>query len=207
MTKTRIKVCGITCLKDALLAIDAGADALGFVLAESVRRVSIPTVAQIVAAVPPFVRTFAVTVDASRAEIEAIVGRTRIDALQFHGNESPEICRVQPRPVLKRIAVLPSDDASALTDRASRYAGLPLLIDPGCGDGMPFPYVLAAGLPGPLVVAGGLHAGNVGMAIGTVKPSGVDVCSGVEVSPGRKCPQRLRAFVRAVRSEDARHAA
>ncbi len=204
---TRIKICGITCLADALEAVAAGADALGFVFAPSPRRIDVRAAGAIVAALPPFVRTVGVTVDAPAHEIEAIVRLARVDVLQFHGNEPARRCRSQPRPVLKRIPVFPGDDAPALRARTAAFEGVRLLIDPGSGHGRPFPYALAAALPAPFVLAGGLDAANVGEAIRLARPYGIDVSSGVEAAPGRKDPRRLRDLVRAVRLEDARHAA
>ncbi len=204
---TRIKICGITCVEDALAAVAAGADALGFVFAPSPRRIDPRVAGEIAVALPPFVRTVGVTVDAGDDEIEAIVRRARIDVLQFHGSETVERCRQQVRPVIKRIPVSALDDADTLRRRGARYRGVPLLVDPGRGDGRPFPFGLAAGLPGPVVVAGGLDATTVGEAIRLARPYGIDVCSGVESAPGRKDPSKLSAFVRAVRSEDAKHAA
>ncbi len=204
---TRIKICGITCLKDAMEAVAAGADALGFVFAPSLRRIDPRAAGTIVSALPPFVRTVGVTVDASPHEIEAIVTLARVDVLQFHGNESARKCRLQSRPVLKRIPVWPGDDAAALRARTAEFEGVRLLIDPGSGNGRPFPYTLAAALPRPFVLAGGLDPENVGEAIRLARPYGIDVNSGVEATPGRKDPRKLSALVRAVRMEDARHAA
>lgn len=204
---TRIKICGITCLEDALEAVGAGADALGFVFAPSPRRIDAREAGAIVSALPLFVRTVGVTVDASANEIETIHQHARVDVLQFHGNESAEDCESQARPVLKRIPVLPGDNVAALHARAAAFEGVQLLIDPGSGDGQPFPYALAAALRGPFVLAGGLDAGNVGEAIRLARPYGIDVSSGVESTPGRKDPGKLRELVRAVRLEDARHAA
>jgi len=204
---TRIKICGITCLRDAMEAVAAGADALGFVFAPSPRRIDPRAAGAIVAALPPFVCTVGVTVDASAHEIEAILELARVDLLQFHGNESARECRLQSRPVLKRIPVRPGDNAPALLARTAEYAGLRLLIDPGSGDGRSFPHALAQALPAPFVLAGGLGPDNVGEAIRLARPSGIDVSSGVETTPGRKDPRLLRALVHAVRLEDARHAA
>lgn len=204
---TRIKICGITCLEDAMAAVAAGADALGFVFAPSPRRIDPRTAGAIVSALPPFVRTVGVTVDAPPREIEAIVRLARVDVLQFHGNESPRRCRSQARPVLKRIPVSPGDDAAALLARTAAFKNVRLLIDPGSGDGSSFPYELAAALSQPFVLAGGLDPGNVAEALRLARPYGIDVSSGVEAAPGRKDPRKLRALIRAVRLEDARHAA
>lgn len=204
---TRVKICGITCLEDALAAVDAGADAIGFVFAESPRRIAPRDAGEIVAALPPFVRTVGVTMDADTEQIEAIVRDARVDVLQFHGDESPADCRAQARPVLKRIGVAPEDDRESLLARAGRFAGIRLLVDPGRGDGLPFDFALAAGLPRPFVLAGGLDPLNVSEAMRKAHPYGIDVCSGVESAPGRKDPERMRALVGAVRLEDASNAA
>ena len=207
MNGTRIKVCGVTRLDDALAAVAAGAHALGFVFAESSRRIAPAKAGRIVAALPPFVVTVGVTVDASDRELNRIVAESGVDLLQFHGDETLDACLRQPRPVIKRLAVNPGDDARALARRAARYPGVRLLVDPGSGHGVPFEYGRAAAIAAPFVLAGGLHPGNVGAAMRAARPAGVDVSSGVESAPGRKCPDALRAFAGAVRSEDARHAA
>ncbi|MCP3980702.1 MAG: phosphoribosylanthranilate isomerase [bacterium] len=204
MVVTRVKVCGITRTDDARIAVEAGADALGFVLAPSPRRVEPAVAREIARSIPPFVSLVGVFVDAPLDEVREMLGRTGIDTVQLHGDESPEYCAEIERPVLKRIRVEAGDTADDLRRRVARYAVAGCLLDPGAGDGEPFDWKLARDLPLPTVLAGGLHAENVAEALRSASPFGVDASSGLEDAPGRKNAARVRAFVDAVRREDAR---
>ena len=200
---TRTKICGITSTQDAHVAIEAGADALGLVFADSPRRVSPETAERVITALPPMISTVGVFVDARAAEVAALVERLRLDAVQLHGQESPEYCRRLPGKVIKRFDTLENDTPATLRERMQRYPVAAYLLDPGAGSGRTFDWEIARGLPGPLIVSGGLTAENVGDAIRLLRPFAVDVSSGVESAPGHKDPERMKAFVRAVRDADA----
>jgi len=200
---TRVKICGLTSLDDALAAVAAGADALGFVMCDSPRRVTAPAVREIVDRLPPFVVTVGVFRDDSAARVEQLASTAGVDWVQLHGSEPPEEVARLRRRVIKRFTVETGDDAAVLEARMAPYAGAARLLDPGAGSGQAFDWEIARGLAGPLIVAGGLDPDNVGRAIEVARPHAVDVCSGVEQSPGKKSRERLVAFVEAVRRSDA----
>lgn len=208
MKRTRIKCCGMTRVEDALLAAELGTDAIGVVItARSKRRVDLAQARAIVAAMPPFVTTVALLMDDSEATVQAVIEQVQPNLLQFHGGESDAWCAQFGRPYLKAIAM--GEGAAALPRLCDypRAAGLLLdghgLGEPG-GSGKAFDWsLMPAELAQPLVLAGGLHAGNVGEAIRTARPWAVDVASGIEASPGIKDPARLAAFIAAVRAADA----
>jgi len=201
--RVRIKICGNTCLEDALAAVDAGADALGFIFYDkSPRRVSMKAVKDIVAKLPPFVETVGVFVDETVDRVNRVAEHCGLDRVQLHGGESAAYCRKVRRRVIKVFRV--KDDGYLLSLAGYRVSGY--LLDayqegtPG-GTGRTFNWdlALAARNHGPLILAGGLDAGNVAAAIRHVQPYGVDVVSGVESEPGVKDPEKIRAFVQAVR--------
>ncbi|MBN8249482.1 MAG: phosphoribosylanthranilate isomerase [Verrucomicrobia bacterium] len=205
--RTRVKICGITRAEDARIAVDAGADALGFVFApESPRRVTPETAAMLVDGLPPFVARVALFVDARPDAVRSVLERARLDTVQFHGDESPEVCRAfrDRFRVIKALRVRGPETLEAVA--AYRGSVDAILLDawvPGVagGTGARFDWNLAvaAGQSGlPVVLAGGLNPGNVAGAIEQVRPFAVDVSSGVEASPGHKDPARLRAFLEAV---------
>jgi phosphoribosylanthranilate isomerase len=201
-----VKICGITSIPDARVAVEAGADALGFVFwPGSPRHVSIEEAARIAAGIPSFVTRVGVFVDASRDELTRAAEEVGLDVLQLHGAEPPAALLGLPRRALKALRVGPDFAPEA----ALRYveAGAGLLLDshrderPG-GTGTAFDWSRVKGLRDRvpfLVLAGGLTPDNVRDAIEAVRPHGVDVSSGVESSPGRKDPARVRAFVEAAR--------
>ncbi len=206
--RTRIKMCGITTPADAAAAVDAGADAVGVVLAESPRRVTLDEAVAVLADVPPLVARVGVFVDADPAFVREAVARLGLTAAQFHGDETPEACRAVGVPVIKAVRVRDPGSVRALT----RFAGVAaaMLLDthvpriPG-GTGRVFDWdAVARVLPrvAPIVLAGGLDAANVGEAIRVLRPFAVDVSSGIERSPGIKDPTRMAAFVTAVRAAD-----
>jgi phosphoribosylanthranilate isomerase len=199
---TRIKICGLTSLDDALLAVEAGADALGLVFADSPRQVSLAAAERIVAELPPLVGTVGVFVNANCVEVATIAARVRLEAVQLHGEELPEDCERLPCRVIKRFDILESDTPDILRRRMERYRVAAYLLDPGAGSGRTFNWEIAGDLPGPLIISGGLNPDNVGAAIRRLRPFAVDVCSGVESEPGRKDREKVRAFIQAVRDTD-----
>ncbi|MBA1194842.1 phosphoribosylanthranilate isomerase [Pseudomonas entomophila] len=208
MTIVRSKICGITQVEDALAAVEAGADAIGLVFyAKSPRAVSVAQAREILAALPPFVTSVGLFVDASRCELQDILDAVPLDLLQFHGNETPEACAGHHRPWIKALRVRPGDDLEAA---CQQYAGARgLLLDayvagvPG-GTGETFDWsLIPARLSKPVILAGGLSADNVGQAIAQVRPYGVDVSGGVELRKGVKDAARIQAFMAAVRAASA----
>ncbi len=200
----RIKICGITNVDDALAAAEAGADAIGMIFADSPRRITPEQAARIVAALPAFITTVGVFADADAATIERIVRQVRLDRVQLHGSEPPELAQRLSRPVIRRLRIGPDTSVEALRREADRWTGCALLLDPGAGSGETFDWGLAAQLGRPVIVAGGLTCGNVVEAIRAARPAGVDVCSGVEREPGRKDARKMQEFVARVREEERR---
>ncbi|GAA0888398.1 phosphoribosylanthranilate isomerase [Rhodanobacter soli] len=205
---TRIKCCGMTRVGDALLAARLGADAIGLVFtARSKRQVSLAQAREIVAALPPFVATVALFMDDEASLVRQVLDEVRPTLLQFHGDESDAWCSQFGRPFLKAIAM--GEGAAALSRLHDYPRASGLLLDGHAageagGSGKVFDWsLLPDGLAQPLILAGGLHAGNVGDAVRTARPWAVDVASGVESAPGVKDPARLAAFIRAVRTADA----
>jgi phosphoribosylanthranilate isomerase len=205
MAAVRSKICGITRVEDALVAAQAGADAIGLVFYRpSPRAVTLQQARQIVAALPPFVTVVGLFVNASRCEVNETLDAVRLDVLQFHGNETPEQCEGYNRPYLKALRVRPEDDISAICEQYPGAAAL--LLDafvegvPG-GTGVAFDWsLIPAHLNKPIILAGGLTPENVSEAIEQVRPFGVDVSGGVESSKGIKDSRRVEGFVKAVRS-------
>lgn len=211
MSRVAVKICGITSPEDARAAAAAGADAIGLVFwPGSARALAAGAARQIAAALPPLVLRVGVFVDAPADEVDRIAAAVGLDLLQLHGVETPEACERHARRALKALRV---GDGFAPED-ALRYEGRAagLLLDtaagalPG-GSGRSFDWSHAAALRPRvrfLMLAGGLTPGNVGEAIARVRPDAVDVSSGVELSPGRKDAEKMRAFVAAVRAAEAR---
>jgi len=212
MRRTLVKVCGITRPEDGLVAAEAGADAVGFVFyPRSPRKVDAARAAEIARELPPFVLRVGVFVDATRDEMARVADEVGLDLLQLHGEEPPEALGDLPRRALKAVRVgrgFTADEALRYQGRASgvvvdtRLVGETVM--PG-GTGVPFDWSLVRGLAdkvGFLMLAGGLSPDNVGAAIREVRPHAVDVSSAVERLPGRKDPERVRAFVAAVRATE-----
>jgi phosphoribosylanthranilate isomerase len=208
--RTWIKMCGITRLEDALACVEAGADALGFVFAESPRRVRPDEAVSIIRKLPPTVMRFAVFVDESPAEIAGVLAATEVDRVQLHGFEEPMVQELAGTRVVKAFR---ARDESVLTE-IEEWAAPFFFLDTwhptqAGGTGQRFDWELArrAHKFGQFVLAGGLDPENVGRAVREVRPFGVDVSSGIEKSPGIKDPAKIRAFVDAVRAADREAAA
>jgi phosphoribosylanthranilate isomerase len=217
MTRTRIKICGITRVEDALAAARAGADAIGLVFWPGTpRRVDVARARAIAAALPPLVSTVGLFVDPSADEVRAVLDAVPLSALQFHGHEDAALCRAFGRPYLKAIAV--GGERDLLESLSSYGDAAGVLLDAPPSDGLPggtgrtFDWDrIPAALPLPLVLSGGLNAGNVGDAIRRTRPWAVDVSSGVEAlgadgrpQKGIKDAARIAAFIAEVRHADAR---
>lgn len=205
MTRTRVKICGIARLDDALAAARLGADAIGLVFAaQSPRALSVEAAAAIAAALPPFVARVGLFVDAEPALVRAVCAAVPLELLQFHGSEPAAYCRAFGRPYLKAIAM--GDEDAAVLARARDYPdAAALLFDahaPGGqgGSGRTFDWSrIPRDLARPVVLAGGLAPGNVANAIAAVRPWAVDVSSGVEASPGIKDHGKMERFIDEVR--------
>ncbi|WP_339462851.1 phosphoribosylanthranilate isomerase [Pseudomonas sp. EA_105y_Pfl2_R69] len=205
MSVVRSKICGITRIEDALSAAEAGADAIGLVFyAKSPRAVSVQQARAIIAALPPFVTTVGLFVDADRQELDEILAAVPLDLLQFHGDESPAFCEALQRPYIKALRVKPGDDLVVRVAAYGQASGV--LLDtyvPGIpgGTGEAFDWSLVPqGLSKPIILAGGLVAENVAAAIRQVRPYAVDVSGGVEARKGIKDAEKIRAFMRAVKT-------
>ncbi len=197
----RVKICGISDVENALVAAEAGADAIGLVFAPSRRRVSIEQARDIGAALPPFVTKVGLFVDADAAAIQDAADACGLDVIQLHGSETPEFCAGLHRTIIKAIRV--KDASSLAAMEVYRVAGF--LLDSfhpevAGGTGRTFDWNLAAKVDGhySVILSGGLTPDNVGAAIAAVHPYGVDVSSGVETD-GRKDPAKIREFVRRAR--------
>jgi phosphoribosylanthranilate isomerase len=212
--RVRVKICGVTNRDDAEAAIALGADALGFNLfSRSKRCISLREEAEWIRALPPFVTKVAVLVNESLAEARAVAEHPAIDMVQFHGDEDAAYCAEFARLGRPFIKALRLCDAASITE-AARFSTPHLLIDAHVagafgGTGNAVDLVLAADLARQqptltLILAGGLTPGNVGRAVRVVRPFAVDVASGVEVAPGRKGRELMRAFIRSARSATVR---
>ncbi|MFC7421820.1 phosphoribosylanthranilate isomerase [Iodobacter arcticus] len=200
--KTRIKICGLRDPEMAKLTAKAGADAIGLVFyPPSPRHVEIAMAEQIVAALPAFVSSVGLFVNADAAFVRSVLAKVPLDLLQFHGDETPEYCRQFGRPYLKALRVRPDLN---LVEYAQRFVDAlckGILVDafvegvPG-GTGEAFDWdLLPKDLPLPLVLSGGLHSDNVYEAICKVRPWAVDVSSGVESSKGIKDVAKIATFI------------
>ena len=206
--RTRIKICGLTREADVQQAVEAGADAVGFVLYEkSPRHVDVARAAALARLLPPFVTPVGLFVNAQPALVDEAVRVIPDLLLQFHGDETPAQCRGPARPYLRAARVRPGLD---LLDFARQYADAQgLLLDAQVegygGGGKVFDWsLIPRDVPRPLVLSGGLHAENVIEGILRVRPWAVDVSSGVESAKGIKDAASIRRFCDAVREADAR---
>lgn len=200
--RTRVKICGITRVEDALVAAHAGADAIGLVFAQaSPRRVSVEQAVAICRALPPFVSVVGLFVDADAAQVRQVLGRVPLDLLQFHGSEAPQFCRQFNRPYIKAIAMREGVDVHAEDRAFSDAAGLLLdahVAGVAGGSGKSFDWSrVPRDLTRPIVLAGGLTPANVADAIRQVRPYAVDVSSGVEQARGVKDAGKIAAFIEA----------
>lgn len=205
MNPTRIKICGITRIDDAIHAARCGADALGFVFYErSPRHVEPARVREIVEALPPFVTTVGLFVNREVGQVRQIADFCGLDVIQLHGDESPAICRqLAPYRVIKALRL--RDEK--ILDRLDSYPARAILLDAYVpdqfgGTGHRCDWQLAARVAReyPVILAGGLDSDCVAEAVARVRPYGVDVSSGVEQAPGVKDPHKVAAFIHKVKS-------
>ncbi len=195
-----IKICGTTSAEDALLAVSLGADALGFIFAESKRQVDVTTVGQIVPQLPAETIAVGVFRNESAERILEIVNATGLSGVQLHGSEGPEVAQALRDAVPFLVQVFTADDPRLA--HLDEYPVDALLLDsPSPGSGETFDWSQVADLPQRrrVILAGGLNPSNVAEAVERVRPWGVDAVSGLEASPGRKDPDALAAFIASAR--------
>ena len=204
---TAVKICGITRPEDALAAARAGAHAIGLVYyASSPRHVTPARAAEIIRVLPPFVTTVGLFVDAGAEEVSSTLAEAPVGLLQFHGGETPEFCRQFKRPYVKAVRVKPGVDL--LQYARDFHDAKALLLDAYVeglhgGSGAAFDWsLIPRGLPLPVILSGGLTPENVMDAVRRVRPSAVDVSSGVESAKGIKDAQKIAAFIKGVRNGD-----
>lgn len=204
--RTRIKICGLTREADVDAAVAAGADAIGFVLyPPSPRHVTPQRAAELARRIPPFVDVVGLFVNEAPDVVRAACDALPINLLQFHGDEDAAYCRQFSRPWLRAARVRPGLDLVEFARSFPEARGLLLdaFVEGYGGGGHVFDWTLIPpGLPGYLVLSGGLNADNVGEAIRRVRPVAVDVSSGVEMGKGIKDHAKIAAFVAAVRKAD-----
>ncbi|MDP3616162.1 MAG: phosphoribosylanthranilate isomerase, partial [Rubrivivax sp.] len=208
MSRTRIKICGLTHEADVDAAVEAGADALGFVLyAKSSRHVTLERAATLIARMPPFVTPVLLVVNASQQELHQATERVPHALVQFHGDETPAQCESVGRPFVRAARMGPGFD---LLDFAAHFArAQALLLDAHVegygGSGKVFDWSqIPPSVPLPVVLSGGLNPANVTDGVLRVRPWAVDVSSGVELSKGVKSAELMRRFLLAVRQADDR---
>jgi phosphoribosylanthranilate isomerase len=198
--QVKVKVCGMTSLKDALVAVEEGADAVGFIFyKKSPRSVTMKLVREIILELPPFVDTVGVFVDETAVQINKIADYCDLDLIQLHGDESPAFCKRMRRRVIKAFRVKDMQSVKKL----SGFQVSGFLLDTfsenlhgGTGKVFDWNLALPAKKFGPVIMAGGLTPNNVRQAIKQVRPYGVDVCSGVESEPGIKDHKKVRDFLK-----------
>ena len=203
---TRIKICGITNLEDALLAVGLGVDALGFIFASSPRQVNSVKAREIIKKIPPFISSVGVFVNEKLEKIRELADECFLDYIQLHGEEPPEFCRgLRPEKIIKSFRI---KDEKSLKQVFSYSQLSAILLDTfmegkAGGTGTTFNWQIAgeAKKTGkPIILSGGLSPENVRQAIESVTPFAVDVSSGIESHPGKKDKVKLTAFIKAVRS-------
>ena len=204
--RSRVKICGITRTEDARSAAAAGADAIGLVFyPPSPRYLSVERAREIRDAVPPFVQSVALFVNADAAQVSQVIGRVHPAMLQFHGEESPEFCEQFGLPYLKACRVAQGVDLLEYLRPFASASGwlLDAHVQEYGGVGASFDWALVPdSLERPLVLSGGLTIENVGEAVRRIRPWAVDVSSGVESARGVKDADRIAAFIEGVRNAD-----
>lgn len=201
----KIKICGITNKKDALFAADYGVDALGFIFAESQRKISPFSAKRIIKTLPPFITRVGVFVNENENKVNEIADFCGLDAVQLHGNESPKYCKKIRTKVIKAFRVKKREDLSDIL----KYDVCAILLDTYSrdkfgGTGKTFDwdialYVKKFGIP--LILSGGLNLSNIAHAIEQVQPYAVDISSGIEVDPGKKDIKKMKRVFEIVKSK------
>ena len=200
---TKIKICGITNLEDALAAVEFGADAIGFAFVPNTPRYVEPAKAEgIIAQLPPFVTTVGLFVNESEEHIRRVADQCKLNVLQLHGQEPPDFCLLFNRKVIKAFRIKDKESLINLP----KYTVSAYLLDTYVkgamgGTGVTFDWKLASDAKkyGLVILAGGLNPENVAQAIQQVRPYGVDVSSGVEAKPGKKNHRKMKDFIEAAK--------
>lgn len=206
MRRTRIKICGITRAVDLEAATQAGADAVGFVFyPPSPRALSVEAASALTRRIPPFVSRVGLFVNAEPEDVRRVLAQVSLDLLQFHGEEEQSYCDQFGLPYIKAARVRPELDLLEFARAYPTAQGLLLdaWVEAYGGVGQSFDWsLIPEGLSLPVVLSGGLHAGNVIEAVTKVRPWAVDVSSGVEIAKGIKDAEKIAAFIAAVRTAD-----
>lgn len=201
----KIKICGITRFEDAKIAANLGVDALGFIFYKNSPRYIDPSnAAEIIKQLPPFISRVGVFVNESVDEISSIIKISGINTLQLHGSESPEFCKHFSLPVIKSFSIKPDCDLSII----DTYLTSGILLDTWNnsmhgGSGKTFDWKIARNICNKfnnVIIAGGLGPANIEEAINSLNPYGVDINSGVEISPGIKNPHKMRELVHIIKN-------
>ncbi|MER3422571.1 MAG: phosphoribosylanthranilate isomerase [Nitrospiraceae bacterium] len=207
MNRLKVKICGITNAEDARAAVEAGADALGFVFHKpSSRYVSVEVVRQIVASLPPFVLPVGVFVNEELKKVRDLMDSCGLALAQLHGDETAAYCGELGRPALKAIRLQSMSSFLAMAEYKGRAQVRGFVLDAfsesaygGTGQVPDWAWAAEAARTAPVLLAGGLTPENVREAILKVRPYGVDVSSGVEASPGKKNPAKVKTFIQTVK--------
>ena len=206
---TRVKICGITNLEDALEAVSNGYDSLGFIFADSPRKINIEAAEYILKALPPFINCVAVFKDENPAVIKNVIKNCPFDTLQFHGEENPQVL-LQFKPhkkIIKSIRVKDEQSLEVIEDYKEADAFLldTYVKDVAGGTGQTFDWQIARTAKGynrPIILSGGLNPDNINEAIKAVEPYAVDVSSGVEEHPGKKSRALMKDFITKIRGNN-----
>jgi len=204
----RVKICGIKNYEDASIAVKLGADALGFIFAQSPRQVTPEEARDIICAIPPFVKTVGVFVNEDPATIKKTIQFCGLDLVQLHGDESPDLCLELMPYTIKAFQLKDESSLSAIDPYLGSIRAL--LFDTYSeekrgGTGQTFDWELAVRckeLGVPIIIAGGLTPSNIERAISTVRPFAVDVSSGVEERPAKKSPLLMRRLMENIKKID-----
>ena len=201
MDKVKVKICGITNLEDASIAVELGANALGFIFAPSPRQITPQKARAIIRAIPPFVKTVGVFVNEAPATIKEVMQHCGLDLVQLHGNESPGLCEELMPCTIKALRI--KDESSLQTSQPYQGKVRALLLDTyskekAGGTGKTFDWNLAIKIKEmgiPIILSGGIGPSNIDLAIHTVRPYAVDVNSAVEKYPGKKSHILIKALM------------
>lgn len=204
--RTRVKICGITRPEDAQVAADLGADAIGLVFyTKSPRYVEASLAAEIISAIPPFMTTVALFLDARQDFIQQVLNTAPVDLLQFHGDECPADCGTFGRPYIKAIGMKGGVNAQAYADTYPDAQGFLLdshAVGEAGGTGQRFDWASVPELNKPVILAGGLRPDNAAEAVKLARPYALDISSGVESSPGIKDKDMMQEFISEVKKAD-----
>jgi phosphoribosylanthranilate isomerase len=204
---TRIKICGITNIEDAIKAVELGAHAIGFVFSEGPRRINSETVRSISLSLPPFISKVGVFVNEEKEVIEQQVRLCRLDAIQLHGSDNHNAHHSFDVPVIRAFRVADRDILTEISQSNENYFLMDTYVDrQNGGSGRTFDWNIAKAATkfGHVILAGGLSHQNVTKALDIVHPYAVDVSSGVEKSPGFKDHEKMRLFIKEVQTWDSR---